>query len=133
MVDICLQMAKSMKKVVKKTVEEAFFLVSVTLLLSSLLFSTLQFIPIPHEERIQRIAYCPDKRILQGHAGTYSIYPPPAKFLLSSGQYVNVGEWVEVEHSYVVGTCSDGGVAVVLKFALTLADVRCECVDIIFE
>ena len=50
--------------------------------------------------------------------------PPPAKILLSSGQHVNVGEWVEVEHSYVVRTCSDGGVAVVLRFEKGLADVR---------
>jgi hypothetical protein len=50
--------------------------------------------------------------------------PPPAKISLSSGEHVNVGEWVEIEHSYVVGTCSEGGIAVVLHFERGKADVR---------
>jgi hypothetical protein len=33
-------------------------------------------------------------------------------------------EWVEVDHCYEVGTCSDGGIAVVTAFADGLADVR---------
>ncbi len=50
--------------------------------------------------------------------------PPQPKILQSSGSSVNVGEWVEVEHCYEVGTCSDGGVAVVTSFAEGLADVK---------
>jgi hypothetical protein len=50
--------------------------------------------------------------------------PPLTKILLSSGSHLNVGEWVEVEHCYSVGTCSDGGVAMVTKFESGKADVR---------
>ena len=53
--------------------------------------------------------------------------PPPAKIMLTSGEHINVGEWVEIEHCYAVGTCSDGGVAVVVRFANGLADVRLTC------
>ncbi len=42
--------------------------------------------------------------------------PPPPKVLLTSGDHVNVGEWVKIEHSYVSGVCSDGGVGVVMAF-----------------
>ena len=50
--------------------------------------------------------------------------PPQPKILQSSGTHVNVGEWVEVEHCYSVGTCSDGGIGIVTKFELGKADVR---------
>ena len=50
--------------------------------------------------------------------------PPPPKILMNAGDHVNVGEWVEVEHCYSVGVCSDGGVAVVLAFDENGADVR---------
>jgi hypothetical protein len=50
--------------------------------------------------------------------------PPLPKILLSSGSHVNVGEWVEVEHCYSVGTCSDGRVAIVTKFESGMANVR---------
>jgi hypothetical protein len=50
--------------------------------------------------------------------------PPPVKFLLSSGNVVNVGECVEVEYCYSVGTCSDGGIAIVTRFANRAADVK---------
>ena len=50
--------------------------------------------------------------------------PPQPKILQSSGSTINAGEWVEVEHCYEVGTCSDGGIAVVTAFADGLADVR---------
>ncbi len=50
--------------------------------------------------------------------------PPPPKILINAGDHVNVGEWVEVEHCYSVGVCSDGGVAVVMAFDENGADVR---------
>jgi hypothetical protein len=50
--------------------------------------------------------------------------PPQPNILQSSCSNINVGEWVEVEHCYLVGTYSDGGVAVVTAFANGLADVR---------
>ncbi len=50
--------------------------------------------------------------------------PPVPKILLSSGDHVNVGEWVEIEHCYSVGTCNDGGIAIVTKFDGRKADVR---------
>ncbi len=52
--------------------------------------------------------------------------PPQPKILQSSGSHVNVGEWVEVDHCYSVGICSDGGIAIVTKFELGKADVRYE-------
>ena len=39
--------------------------------------------------------------------------------------FISVGEWVEVEHSYVSGACSDEGVGVVMAFDDKGADVRC--------
>jgi hypothetical protein len=50
--------------------------------------------------------------------------PPVPKILLSSGSHVNVGEWVEIEHCYSVGTCNDGGIAIVTHFEKGKADVR---------
>jgi hypothetical protein len=50
--------------------------------------------------------------------------PPVPKILSCSGSHVNVGEWVEVEHCYSVGTCSGGGIAIVTKFQDGKADVR---------
>jgi hypothetical protein len=50
--------------------------------------------------------------------------PPVPKILLSSGSHVNVGEWVDDEHCYSVGTCNDGGIAIVTKFVDEKADVR---------
>jgi hypothetical protein len=104
MEDICQQMAKPMKKVVRKTVEEAVFLKE---------FNDLRIVQTKEYFKEMRVPIASMVRP-----------PPPAKILLSSGQHVNVGEWVEIEHSYVVGTCSDGGVAVVLRFEAGLADVR---------
>jgi hypothetical protein len=97
-------MAKPMKKVVRKTVEKAVFLRE---------FDDLRI--------VQTKKYFEEMRV---PIASMIRSPPPAKILLSSGQHVNVGEWVEVEHSYVVRTCSDGGVAVVLRFEKGLADVR---------
>ncbi len=52
--------------------------------------------------------------------------PAPPKVSLNSGDHINVGEWVEVEHSYVSGVCSDGGIGVVMAFDdVKGADVRC--------
>ncbi len=50
--------------------------------------------------------------------------PPIPKIIMSSGQHVNVGEWVEVEHSYIVGVCSDGGIGIVMAFDDKGFDVR---------
>jgi hypothetical protein len=50
--------------------------------------------------------------------------PPQPKMLQSSGNRVNVGEWVEVEHCHEVGTYSDGGIAVVTEFASSEAAAR---------
>ncbi len=50
--------------------------------------------------------------------------PPVPKILSSSGDHINVGEWVEIEHCYSVGTCNDGGIAIVTKFDGKKADVR---------
>ncbi len=50
--------------------------------------------------------------------------PPVPKILSSSGSHVNVGEWVEVEHCYSVGTCNDGGIAIVTNFEGGKANVR---------
>jgi hypothetical protein len=50
--------------------------------------------------------------------------PPPPKILLTSGDHVRVGEWVEVDHCYSVGICSDGGIAVVVAFDDNGYDVR---------
>jgi hypothetical protein len=52
--------------------------------------------------------------------------PPQPKILQCSGSHVNVGEWVEVDHCYRVGICSEGGIAIVTKFELGKADVRYE-------
>ena len=62
---------------------------------------------------------------LQVLVGSMVRPPPPPKVLLTSGDHVNVGEWVEVEHSYVSGVCSDEGVGVVMAFDDKGADVRC--------
>jgi hypothetical protein len=50
--------------------------------------------------------------------------PPPPKIFMNAGDHVNVGEWVEIEHCYSVGVCSEGGVAVVMAFDEEGADVR---------
>jgi hypothetical protein len=50
--------------------------------------------------------------------------PPPTKIVMIAGDHVNVGEWVEVEHCYSVGVCSNGGVAIVMAFDENGADVR---------
>jgi hypothetical protein len=104
MEDICEKMAKPMKKVVRKTVEEAVFLKE---------FNDLRI--------VQTKKYFEEMRV---QIASMIRPPPPAKIMLSSGQHVNVGEWVEIEHSYAVGTCSEGGVAVVLRFEKGVADVR---------
>ncbi len=53
--------------------------------------------------------------------------PPPPKILMTSGDHVRVGEWVEVDHCYSVGICSDGGIAVVVAFDDNGFDVRFVC------
>ncbi len=56
---------------------------------------------------------------------TTMVRPPPvAKIISCSGSHLNVGEWVEIVHSYEVGTCSEGGIAIVTKFEAGKADVR---------
>ncbi len=50
--------------------------------------------------------------------------PPQPKILQCQGNHVNVGEWVEVDHCYEVGTCSDGGIAIVTDFVNGMASVR---------
>ena len=104
MADICDKMAKPMKRAVRKTVEEAVFLKE---------FNELRIVQTKQYFQEMRVPIASMVRA-----------PPPPKIMLSSGQHVNVGEWVEIEHSYAVGTCSDGGVAVVLRFEAGLADVR---------
>jgi hypothetical protein len=37
--------------------------------------------------------------------------PPPPKILMTSGNHVRVGEWVEVDHCYRIGICSDDAMA----------------------
>ena len=50
--------------------------------------------------------------------------PAPPKILMTSGDHIRVGEWVEVEHCYRSGICSDGGIAVVAAFDENGFDVR---------
>jgi hypothetical protein len=50
--------------------------------------------------------------------------PPPPKIVMTSGDHVRVGEWIEVDHCYSVGICSDGGIAVVVAFDENGFDVR---------
>jgi hypothetical protein len=50
--------------------------------------------------------------------------PPPPKIMMTSGDHVRVGEWVEVDHCYSIIICSDGGIAVVVAFDENGFDVR---------
>jgi hypothetical protein len=43
---------------------------------------------------------------------------------MTSGDHVRVGEWVEVDHCYKIGVCSNGGIAVVVAFDENGFDVR---------
>jgi hypothetical protein len=73
--------------------------------------------------RVERTKEC--LKSLQVPVASMVRPPPPPKILMNAGDHVNVGEWVEVEHCYSVGICSDGGVAVVIAFDEKGADVRC--------
>jgi hypothetical protein len=127
--DVCNALEKPMKKAVRKTVEEVVFLVSFFSILcfSFWLFIDPLYLIISIQKEFEKLRIARTKEHFEKLQIPLSdmVRPPPqAKILQSSGSAINVGEWVEVEHCYEVGTCSDGGVAVVTAFGDCLASVR---------
>jgi hypothetical protein len=104
--EVCVQVAEPMKKAVRKTMEEAVFLVSNFCYYIYYCFIIKRLVSLQKEYEKLRVERTKEYlKSLQVPVAVASMVrpPPPPKILMNAGDHVNVGEWVEVEHCYSVG------------------------------